>query len=61
LCFVAAAAALVGSIALFSSGFAGPAPVALAGAGGLIAAGVTLWRPAQPSRAYPPDRPRHDQ
>jgi hypothetical protein len=53
-CFVAAAGAIVASVALFSTGFVGPAPIGLAGAGGLIAAGFALWRPAQPSRADPP-------
>jgi hypothetical protein len=44
-CFVAAAAAIAGAVLLFSTGFAGPAPIALAAAGGLIAAGAALWRP----------------
>jgi hypothetical protein len=44
-CFVLAGAAIVGSVLLFGNGFVGPAPIALAGAGGLIAAGAALWRP----------------
>jgi hypothetical protein len=44
-CFLAAAAAIVGAIVLFGDGFAGPAPIALAGAGGLIVAGGSLWKP----------------
>jgi hypothetical protein len=47
-CFVLAGGAIAGSIALFSSGFAGPAPIALAAAGGLIAGGAALWRPPDP-------------
>jgi hypothetical protein len=49
-CFALAIAATVGAVALFSNGFAGPAPIALAGAGGLIGAGVALWRPPSPNR-----------
>jgi hypothetical protein len=49
-CFVLAGAALVGALLLFGSGFVGPAPIALAGAGGLIAAGVSLWRPPAADR-----------
>jgi hypothetical protein len=45
-CIIAALGAIVGAVLLFSNGFAGPAPLALGGAGGLIAAGATLWRPA---------------
>jgi hypothetical protein len=55
-CFALAVAAIVGAVLLFGNGFAGPAPIALAGAGGLIAAGATLWRPASPMnrrRSYP--------
>jgi hypothetical protein len=37
--------AIVGAVLLFSTGFAGPAPIVLAAAGGLIAAGAALWRP----------------
>ncbi|HWC33878.1 MAG TPA: hypothetical protein VG650_03520 [Mycobacteriales bacterium] len=55
---MAATAAVVGAVALFSSGFAGPAPLALGAAGGLVAAGASLWRPRRPSRAYPPLPPR---
>jgi hypothetical protein len=44
-CFALALLAIVGAVLLFSTGFAGPAPIALAGAGGLIAAGAALWRP----------------
>jgi hypothetical protein len=43
-CFLAAGAAIAGAIALFNTGFVGPAPLALGGAGGLIAAGVAIWR-----------------
>jgi hypothetical protein len=49
-CFVLAAAAIVGAVALFGNGFAGPAPIALVAAGGLIAAGAALWRPPGSSR-----------
>jgi hypothetical protein len=49
-CFVLAAAAIVAAVFLFGNGFAGPAPIALAGAGGLIAGGTTLWRPSAASR-----------
>jgi hypothetical protein len=55
-CFAAAIAAIVGAVLLFGNGFAGPAPIALAGAGGLIAAGAALWRPpgSRPGRGrYP--------
>jgi hypothetical protein len=45
-CFIAAVVAIVGAVLLFNTGFAGPAPIALAGAGGLIAAGAALWKPA---------------
>jgi hypothetical protein len=59
-CFVLAAGALAGGIALFGTGFVGPAPIALAGSGGLIAAGVSLWRPATPRKHYPvQERPTH--
>jgi hypothetical protein len=44
-CFALALVAIVGAVLLFSTGFAGPAPIVLAGAGGLIAAGAALWRP----------------
>jgi hypothetical protein len=44
-CFVAAAGAVVGAVALFGNGFAGPAPIALVAAGGLIVIGANLWRP----------------
>jgi hypothetical protein len=44
-CFILAAGAIVGAVLLFGNGFAGPAPIALAGAGGLIVAGSSLWRP----------------
>jgi hypothetical protein len=47
-CFIAAAAAIVGAVLLFDTGFAGPAPLALGGAGALIAGGVTLWRGGGP-------------
>jgi hypothetical protein len=47
-CFVLAAGAVAGAVVLFGSGFAGPAPVALAASGGLIVAGTTLWRPPPP-------------
>ncbi|HTW21409.1 MAG TPA: hypothetical protein VME70_14495 [Mycobacteriales bacterium] len=49
-CFVLAGAAIIAAIALFGTGFAGPAPIALAAAGGLIAAGVALWRPSAADR-----------
>jgi hypothetical protein len=49
-CFVLSAAAIVTAVVLFGTGFAGPAPIALAGAGGLIAAGVALWRPSAADR-----------
>jgi hypothetical protein len=49
-CFVLAGAAIVTAVALFGNGFAGPAPIALAGAGGLIAAGIALWRPPAAER-----------
>jgi hypothetical protein len=55
-CFVLAVAAVVGSVFLFGSGFVGPAPVLLAGAGGLLTLAVSLWRgPRSDSRnrAYP--------
>jgi hypothetical protein len=56
-CFALALVAIVGSVVLFSSGFAGPAPIALAGAGGLIAAGAALWRP--PADGSGPGRGRY--
>jgi hypothetical protein len=49
-CFVLAGAAIVGAVLLFGNGFAGPAPIALAGAGGLIAAGASLCRPPSAGR-----------
>jgi hypothetical protein len=49
-CFVVAIGAVIGAIVLFSNGFAGPAPIALAAAGGLIAAGAALWRPPSTNR-----------
>jgi hypothetical protein len=49
-----AAAAIVGAVALFGNGLAGPAPLALAGAGGFIAWGAALWRPD--TRQQPPGR-----
>jgi hypothetical protein len=55
-CFVLAVAAVVGSVFLFGSGFVGPAPVLLAGAGGLLTLAVSLWRGPRPgsrNRAYP--------
>jgi hypothetical protein len=55
-CFLLAIAAIAGAVLLFGNGFAGPAPIALAGAGGLIAAGAALWRPpsTRPGRGrYP--------
>jgi hypothetical protein len=55
-CLVLAVAAVVGSIFLFGSGFVGPAPVLLAGAGGLLTLGLSLWRGPRPgsrNRAYP--------
>jgi hypothetical protein len=55
-CFVLALAAVVGSVFLFGSGFVGPAPVLLAGAGGLLTLGFSLWRGPRPdsrNRAYP--------
>jgi hypothetical protein len=60
-CFLGAIAAVVGSVLLFGNGFAGPAPIALAGGGGLIAAGTALWRPpgSRPSRGrYPSENDR---
>jgi hypothetical protein len=45
-CFLGAGSAIVGAIFLFGTGFAGPAPLALGAAGGLIAAGAALWKPA---------------
>jgi hypothetical protein len=53
LALLAAIGAVVGAVALFSTGFVGPAPILLAGAGGLLAASAALWRPPRPSRAYP--------
>jgi hypothetical protein len=55
-CFVFAVAAVVGSVFLFGSGFVGPAPVLLAGAGGLLTLGFSLWRGPRAdsrNRAYP--------
>jgi hypothetical protein len=52
-----AAGAVAGGIALFGTGFVGPAPVALAAAGGLIVAGTSLWRPPTASRQRYPDPP----
>jgi hypothetical protein len=49
-CFVLAIAAIIGAVLLFGNGFAGPAPIALAAAGGLIAAGAALWRPPPTNR-----------
>jgi hypothetical protein len=49
-CFVLALIAVIGAVLLFGNGFAGPAPIALAGAGGLIAAGASLWRPPSTNR-----------
>jgi hypothetical protein len=46
-------------VLLFGNGFVGPAPIALAGAGGLIAAGAALWRPPPTDRGrgrYPDAR-----
>jgi hypothetical protein len=58
-CFLAAAAAVIVAVLLFSNGDAGPAPVALAGAGGLIVLGVTRWRPARPRSGPYPAVPRN--
>jgi hypothetical protein len=58
---VLAAAAIAGSVALFGTGFVGPAPVALAAAGGLIVAGTSLWRPPRPGRQRYPELPPRDQ
>ncbi|HWA67014.1 MAG TPA: hypothetical protein VG899_11670 [Mycobacteriales bacterium] len=58
-CFVLAAAAIAGGLALFGTGFVGPAPIALAAGGGLIVAGTSLWRPPSPGRQRYPD-PRRD-
>jgi hypothetical protein len=55
-CVVLAVAAVVGSLSLIGSGFVGPAPVLLAGAGGLLTLAVSLWRGPRPgsrNRAYP--------
>jgi hypothetical protein len=55
-CFVLAVAAVVGSVNLIGSGFVGPAPVLLAGAGGLLSLGFSLWRGPRSegrNRAYP--------
>jgi hypothetical protein len=55
-CAVLAVAAVVGSVNLIGSGFVGPAPVLLAGAGGLLTLAVSLWRGPRPGsrhRAYP--------
>lgn len=55
-CLIVAVAAVVGSVFLFGSGFVGPAPILLAGAGGLITLAVSLWRGPRPgsrNRAYP--------
>jgi CHASE2 domain-containing sensor protein len=49
-CFLAAAICIAGAVFFAASGFAGPAPVALAAGGMCIAAGVALVRP-------PPRRP----
>jgi len=49
-CFTLAVVAIVGAVLLFGNGFAGPAPIALAGAGGLIAGGTALWRPPSENR-----------
>jgi hypothetical protein len=54
--FLGAVVLVVGAVALLGTGFAGPAPVLLAGAGGLVVMAVTLWRPPRPGRrmqAYP--------
>jgi hypothetical protein len=48
--FILAAGAIAGAVLLFNDGFAGPAPLALGGAGGLIAWGASLWRPADQRR-----------
>jgi hypothetical protein len=54
LCFVAAAAAVVGAILLFGNGFAGPAPIALVAAGGLLTIGAALWRAPSSTRPRGP-------
>ncbi|HEX3824912.1 MAG TPA: hypothetical protein VHV79_10655 [Mycobacteriales bacterium] len=41
--------AVIGAVLLFGNGFAGPAPIALVAAGGLIVIGVTFWRPPPPA------------
>lgn len=51
-CFVAAAACIAAAVAFAATGFAGPAPVALAAAGMCIAGGVALLHPPAP----PPPR-----
>lgn len=43
-CLLAAVACLVGALAISGSGFAGPAPILLAGCGGCIAAAAALLR-----------------
>jgi hypothetical protein len=55
-CLLLAVAAIVGSVNLIGSGFVGPAPVLLAGAGGLLTLAVSLWRGPRPgsrNQAYP--------
>jgi hypothetical protein len=47
---VLAIAAIVLAVYLFGNGFAGPAPIALVTAGGLITAGAALWRPPAADR-----------
>lgn len=43
-CLLAAVACLVGALAVAGTGFAGPAPVLLAGCGGCIAAAAAVLR-----------------
>jgi hypothetical protein len=50
-CLLLAVVAVVGAVLLFNTGFAGPAPLALAAAGGLVAAAAALWRPPPQSRS----------
>jgi hypothetical protein len=60
-CFLLAAAAISAAVLGFSNGFAGPAPLGLALAGGAIAAGVALWRPPRERQApYPPVKRNSD-
>ena len=44
LCFAAAVALVLLALRFFATGYAGPAPMVLAAAGGAVAAGVSVLR-----------------